>query len=111
MYGLKPDTIKCITSVFEKEPAVEKVILYGSRAKGNYRQGSDIDLTLEGENLDLTILQRMENDIDDLMLPYKLDLSLLKHIRNTELLDHIEQVGKVFYVKDVNQGYNDTSSR
>jgi len=55
---------------------------------------------LEGENLDLGRLQKIENEIDDLMLPYKMDVSLLKHIRNDDLLEHIQRVGIVFYEND-----------
>jgi predicted nucleotidyltransferase len=99
IYGLKTETIIAIQEVFGKFPEVEKAILYGSRAKGNYRSGSDIDLTLTGEKLNLTILQKIENELDELYLPYKIDLSLHKHIRNTELLNHIERVGVVFFKK------------
>jgi predicted nucleotidyltransferase len=99
MYGLKTDVLQQIQLVFEQYPSIRRVILYGSRAKGNYRQGSDIDLTLEGEELDLSILQKIEDDLDDLLLPYKLDVSLLKHIKNNDLLDHIKGVGIVFYEK------------
>jgi len=99
MYGLKTDVLKQLQLVFEQYPSIRRVILYGSRAKGNYRQGSDIDLTLEGEELDLSILQKIEDDLDDLLLPYKLDVSLLKHIKNNDLLDHIKGVGIVFYEK------------
>lgn len=97
MSGLKPDTVEAIQAIFEKYAAVEKAVLYGSRARGNYRPGSDIDLMLEGEGLDLTTLQKIENDLDELFLPYKMDISLLKHIRNESLLVHIRQVGKLFY--------------
>ncbi len=97
MYGLKPETIQAMRGVFEKYPAVQQATLYGSRAKGNYRPGSDIDLTLEGEGLDLSTLHKIENDLDDLLLPYKIDLSLLKHIQNPELLDHIRRVGAAFF--------------
>ncbi|HEY8388843.1 MAG TPA: nucleotidyltransferase domain-containing protein [Parasegetibacter sp.] len=97
MYGLKSEAISSIGKVLAKYPEVEKAILYGSRAKGNYRSGSDIDLTLMGENLTLTVLHRIENELDDLLLPYKIDLSLFHQIKNPELLDHIQRVGKVFY--------------
>jgi predicted nucleotidyltransferase len=96
-FGLKTDTIHAIQEVLAKYPDVEKAILYGSRAKGNYRNGSDIDLTLTGEKLNLNTLQKIENELDELFLPYKIDLSLHKQIQNAELLEHIERVGKVFY--------------
>lgn len=97
MFGLKTENIQAIQDVFKKYPEVEKAILYGSRAKGNYRPGSDIDITLIGDKLNLTILQKIENDLDDLLLPYKIDLSLKKQIQNAELLNHIERAGKVFF--------------
>jgi predicted nucleotidyltransferase len=45
-FGLKPSTIECINQVFAQYPEIEQAVLYGSRAKGNYRRGSDIDLTV-----------------------------------------------------------------
>lgn len=99
-FGLKTETIKAIQEILAGYPEVDRAIIYGSRAKGNYRPGSDIDLTLTGEKLTLTTLQKIENEIDDLLLPYKVDLSLLHHIQNVELLEHIERVGKVFYERN-----------
>ena len=99
MYGLKDIHIKKIQSVFANHSNVKKAILYGSRAKGTYRNGSDIDLTLTGENLDLSTLFKIENEIDDLLLPYKIDLSIFHKIENPDLVEHINRVGKVFYEK------------
>lgn len=99
MYGLNPQTFASIIDILQKYTEVEKALIYGSRAKGNYRPGSDIDLTLKGENLNLTDLNKIENEIDDLLTPYKIDLSLYHHIKNPEFLEHIHRVGKVFYEK------------
>ncbi|MFW6348474.1 MAG: nucleotidyltransferase domain-containing protein [Cyclonatronaceae bacterium] len=95
--GLKPRTVEAINGVFARHPEVERAILYGSRAKGNYRNGSDIDLTLDGPDLNLELLFTIENELDDLLLPYKIDLSIRAQISNPDLLDHINRVGKVFY--------------
>jgi uncharacterized protein len=95
-FGLKPSTIERINQVFAHYPEVEQAILYGSRAKGNYRRSSDIDLTLIGD-LSYRQLLHLETAIDDLLLPYKVDLSLQTHIDNPELLAHIQRVGVVFY--------------
>jgi uncharacterized protein len=100
MYGLSSSTINEILGVFENYPDLEKVILYGSRARGNYSNGSDIDFALVGEFMDLTSLQKIENDLDDLLLPYKMDVSLLRHIKNEELIEHINEIGQVFYEKE-----------
>lgn len=106
MYGLKDKVIQEIGGVFSKYPQIEKAILYGSRAKGNYRNGSDIDLTLQGEGLTLTMLFRIETELDDLMLPYKIDLSNFHQIGNPDLVAHIERVGLVFYQKAATQVYS-----
>lgn len=98
-YGLKTNTIDIINQVFSRHPEVEKVLIYGSRAKGNFRSGSDIDLTLQGEKLTHSILNRISLELDDLLLPYTIDLSIYHHITNPDLLEHIKDVGSVFYRK------------
>ncbi|MEY3287975.1 MAG: hypothetical protein RLZZ419_217 [Pseudomonadota bacterium] len=99
-FGLKPHTISAISNVFARYPEIGQAVLYGSRAKGTYRPGSDIDLTLIGEALTYTQLNRIETEIDDLLLPYTVDLSLYTQIDNADLLDHIQRVGQVFYQRD-----------
>ena len=99
MFGLKQKHIEKINSIIVKYPEVQKVILYGSRAKGNYKNGSDIDLTMVGTSLELTTQFRIENELDDLLLPYGIDLSILSQISNPDLVDHINRVGKIFYDK------------
>ena len=99
-YGLKEHTIEKMNGVFAQFPEVEKVMLYGSRAKGTYRPGSDIDLTLLGPGLNLKTLFRIEAELDDLLLPYMIDLSIFDHIDNPDLVDHIRRVGKVFYQRE-----------
>ncbi len=95
-FGLSNEDIDKIKVVFAKFPEIERVVIYGSRAKGNYKPSSDIDLTLVGEKLTLSLLQSLENDMDDLLLPYKFDISIFHQISNPDLLNHIERVGKEF---------------
>ncbi|GIV87275.1 MAG: hypothetical protein KatS3mg054_1304 [Chloroflexus sp.] len=99
-FGLKETTIEQICTVLSHYPQVEKAILYGSRAKGNYKPGSDIDLTLTGnEALPLDVLYRIIDDIDDLLLPYTFDLSILHQICDPDVIEHIQRVGVVLYEK------------
>lgn len=95
-FGLKESDIELIKKVFSNYPEVEKVILYGSRAKGTYKPASDIDLTLLGDKLNLTTLQKIEIDLDDLLLPYFFDVSIFNQISNPDLVEHIERVGVNF---------------
>jgi predicted nucleotidyltransferase len=98
-FGLQQKHIDSINSVFAQYPPIDQVFIYGSRAKGNYKNGSDIDLTIIDLNLSYTDRLRIETKIDELLLPYKIDLSQKKEISNPDLIDHINRVGQVFYDK------------
>ena len=99
-YGLSAQTLEKIRDVFTRYPQVEEAVLYGSRARGDYKNGSDIDLTLHGgEALTHTILSRIANDLDDQLLPYTIDLSIFKNIRNPEMVEQIARVGIALYKK------------
>ena len=96
-FGLKESDIELIQTVLSNYKEVDKVLIYGSRAKGTFKPASDIDLTLLGEELNLTIQYKIENDLDDLMLPYLFDISIFNQISNTDLVEHINRVGIVFF--------------
>jgi len=98
-YGLPQSALRKICAVLSRYPQVEKAILYGSRAKGNYKNGSDIDLTLHGADLSLNVLYKILNDLDDLLLPYTIDLSIFHDIDDPDVIEHIERVGVAFYDK------------
>ncbi|KJZ45459.1 nucleotidyltransferase domain-containing protein [Pseudomonas fluorescens] len=94
--GLPVAGVHAICQVFERYPGLTQAVLYGSRAKGTSRPGSDIDPTLKGELSDQELLN-LYGDLDNLLLPYKFDLSLYRQLGNPGLLEHIELVGRVFY--------------
>jgi predicted nucleotidyltransferase len=97
--GLSQECVVKIIAVFKKYDEIQEAILYGSRAKGNFKPGSDIDLTVKGKGLNLTILNKIVLDLDDLMLPYTFDLSIFSQIQQPDMIDHIGRVGKIFYSK------------
>ncbi|MBI2257801.1 MAG: nucleotidyltransferase domain-containing protein [Flavobacteriia bacterium] len=99
-FGLTEDTITKINSVFENHPEVEQVIIYGSRAKGTYREGSDIDITLKGNELSYTLLSKINQEIDDLNTPYLFDISIFDKLNSPDLEEQIGRVGLVFYDKN-----------
>ena len=98
-HGLSDATVRKIQQVLAGFPEVEKAVLYGSRAKGNYKPGSDIDLTLFGEELDERVMSRLYWALDDLLLPYEMDLSNFTDLQHPALIDHIRRVGVVLYDK------------
>ncbi len=96
-HGLPQTTVDRIQRVLSHYPEVEKAVLYGSRAKGTHRPGSDIDLTLCGTGVTHAVLTRVDSELDDLLLPYTIDISIMSELTHPDLLDHIQRVGVVFY--------------
>jgi predicted nucleotidyltransferase len=96
-HGLSHQTVERIQDVLAHHAEVARAVLFGSRAKGTARPGSDIDLALHGEGLDWRVLGRIEDELDDLLLPYT--FSLLHHDARTdsEVAAHIARVGVPFY--------------
>lgn len=98
-YGLTDAEIDKICQVFSQYEKVEKVILYGSRAKGTYKPFSDVDITLVGENLTRNDLNAVVLALDDLLLSYEFDVSILSQLKNDHLMEHIQRVGITIYEK------------
>lgn len=96
-FGLSEATIQKLCAVLAQYPQVEQAVLYGSRATGSYRNGSDIDLALFGDDLNLQTLCKIMDAIDDLMLPYSVDLVIFGQVSDPDLKAHIQQAGVVFY--------------
>jgi len=98
-FGLPESTVMKINEVFSHYSNIDKVVVYGSRAKGNFRPGSDIDLTLFSDQFSEEDLNHLQQDLDDLNTPYLIDLSIFSKLSSPELIDHIERVGQIFYRK------------
>jgi predicted nucleotidyltransferase len=72
---------------------VEEAYLFGSRAKGNFKNGSDIDIAIEGDGLILHNILDIQTEYDKLNFPYKLDLIIFNRITEQNLIEHINRVG------------------
>lgn len=95
-FGLRDTEIKNINKIFYQYSDIEKVIIFGSRAKGNFRNNSDVDLVFFG-NINLKILNQINIELDHLLLPYTFDLLIFKNLDNQEIKEHIKRCGKLFY--------------
>ena len=98
-YGLKDIELEKLNKVFAANERIERVMLYGSRAKGTYKPFSDVDITLMGDELTHTDLNSIYLAIDDLLLPYQFDISIFKSLSNNDLKEHIKRVGITLYTK------------
>jgi predicted nucleotidyltransferase len=96
-YGLPDQAVNQICAVLVQYPQVDRAVLYGSRAKGNFKPGSDIDLTLCGSDLTPQLCATIAQALDDLLLPYSIDLSVFALLNHPELESHIRRVGVVFF--------------
>ncbi|MBQ5424484.1 MAG: nucleotidyltransferase domain-containing protein [Bacteroidales bacterium] len=96
-FGLSDSVIVELQDVFRRHKNISKVLIFGSRAKGNYREGSDIDLVAIGNNLDYNQIIKILTEIDDLELLYSVDLLDYSKIIGTPIGDHINRLGQVFY--------------
>lgn len=96
-FGLTNNVIEEIQQVLATNPKIEKAIIFGSRAKGNYKDGSDIDIAIKGENLKLDDFLPLEVKLDDLNLPYNIDLINYADIKEPALTEHIDRVGIELY--------------
>ena len=98
-FGLPQRTFKELKTLLSSFEKIDKAVIYGSRAMGSHHAGSDIDITLIGDGLNLQDLERIAGALDESAIPYKIDLSILKLISHPELKDHIARVGKVLFEK------------
>lgn len=99
-YGLTDIELQKIINVFASNRRIVNAILYGSRAKGNFKPFSDIDITLVRKELTRNDLIKIIQDVDNLLLPYQFDLSLWNKIKNEALIEHIERIGISIYKRD-----------
>lgn len=106
MYGLSDLTINDLQNVFRSYPNIKKVVIFGSRAKGNYRDGSDIDLAVIGENISKEQISDINLKIDDLGLLYKVDILDYYKYKDTPIGEHIARVKQLFYDNECNLPLN-----
>jgi uncharacterized protein len=99
-YGLSDRDVKTIRNIFQKYSDVITVHIFGSRAKGNYKPGSDIDLAIMNTPLEEKTLMCLKNDFEESSLPYMVDLVHFPTLSHPEFIEHIQRVGKLFYNKD-----------
>ena len=94
MCGLDAKTLEFIESCFEKYPEIVWVKIYGSRAKGNYQRGSDIDIAFSSS---VNYSAKLLGALDNLPLPYMFDVTHYESLKNQALKEHIDRVGVLIY--------------
>ncbi len=101
-YGLYESDLNQVISILTGNPKITSLVLFGSRAKGTFNNGSDIDIALVGNNIVLNDILDLTTEIEKLALPYRFDLVIYKRIKEKELVNHIKRVGIVLFNKQNN---------
>ncbi len=97
-YGLKNSDLEYIINSIGRFPEIKKAVIFGSRAKGNYKPGSDIDIAIYGENITFKIVAKLHSVLEDESpMPYFFDIVDITHLENKEVKEHVERVGKIIY--------------
>lgn len=98
IYGISERSFRLLLRTFETYPEIDQVLLFGSRAKGNYKNGSDIDLAIKGEKVGPDLIFRLKSTFNErLPIPYFVDVVGYENLDHKALKEHIERVGKVIY--------------
>ena len=97
-FGIQPGTLKLITGAFRLFPEIRQAVIFGSRAKNKFHNGSDIDIALTGEGISFDTIVRLSGILnEELPVPHHIDLVDLSHLNHENLKEHISRVGKVIY--------------
>lgn len=99
MFGLKEREISDLCNGLRKFPEIERAVVFGSRAMGNYKSGSDLDLALFGEELNFRHISGILNIMEESVFPYALDLVIYDRVENPKLREHIDRFGRELYRK------------
>ncbi|WP_394903404.1 nucleotidyltransferase domain-containing protein [Clostridium butyricum] len=100
MYGLLERDIRYIKKALEQCEEIEKAIIFGSRAMGNYKNGSDVDIAVLGELISNNTILKLNDYLNEIYpLPYFFDIINYNSITNENLKKHIDVEGKIIYTK------------
>lgn len=100
-FGIYPNTFDLLIESLRKFEEIEKATFFGSRAMGNYKEGSDIDIAIEGAQVSIKTISKLSQLLnDELPIPYFIDIIDLNKIETPGLIDHIKSEGKVIYTRN-----------
>ena len=95
-FGIYPDSYVAILGELKKHPEIEKVVIFGSRAMGNYKKGSDIDIAIFGKNITFRVLSDIHYMLnEEIPVPYFFDIIHFESLKTEKLKKHIETKGKL----------------
>lgn len=99
--GLRAEDIHAMVEAARALPAVHQLILFGSRAKGNYKSGSDVDLAIKGKAIQYETAVQLAGFLnEESLMPYFFDVVNYHSISEPKLIEHIDRMGVVLFDRD-----------
>lgn len=100
-HGLRDSDLSCIENAVRQIEEIEECILFGSRAKGNYKRGSDVDLAIKGDRITFSTVSHLHDWLnEESPMPYFFDVVQYETISNPKLVEHIDRVGISLYQRN-----------
>lgn len=96
-FGLPTGDLNAIINVVASVDNVQRAVVYGSRAKGNYRPNSDIDIMLFGDSLTFSDIATVADRLDDLLLPWQIDITARNRVFNSDFIEQVDCYDKVIF--------------
>ncbi len=98
-FGLLETDMQILKQAFSQITQIQQAFIFGSRAKGNYKNGSDIDIALKGD-MEQKQLKKLHFQLnEESPLPYKIDLIHYETLQENALKEHIDRLGVLIYTK------------
>lgn len=100
-FGLRATDLRYIMDTLKKFPEIKKAAIFGSRAKGNYKPGSDVDIAIWGEEVTFNTVSRLRSLLEEQSpMPYFFDVVDYTHLTHEQLREHIARVGKTIFSRE-----------
>lgn len=101
MYGLTEQSYNELMQILASFPEIEEVIIYGSRARGDYWRASDIDLSIKGKDFNRHVLALLNDKLYNSHIPQICDTHIYTNVKNSKFKDNIERDGQVIYRREI----------
>lgn len=103
-YGLRDSDLDCIVAALRKHPEIEKAILFGSRAKGTFKPGSDVDIAIAGDEITFSTIAHLHAELEgESPMPYFFDILDYSHVKNQEIRENVDRAGILIYDRSTEQ--------
>jgi uncharacterized protein len=101
MFGISEKSFQLIVDTIREIKEIEFASVYGSRAMGNFKYGSDVDIVIYGDKISQQTILKLKTQLEqELPIPYFFDITHYESLVNKDLKEHIDRFSKVFFKRE-----------